>query len=204
MKKEQERQEEEAEEQEQEEEQQPAGGQHMPPTLRNISKEQVMLTGGALLTSGLADVALHLDKTGVFMGLLASFVVARHSNDILSTFIPGRDREHVVEMTERVLEMAARDGEAYDDEEYRDQSVPAKLKRLFSFKPLAPIAPKRTMPEPKQAGKREPEPRTRARTNAKAASMARRARTRRSRAVEATMAGDGGQRGRGCRLCMGR
>jgi len=93
---------------------------------QNITKGQVILTGGTLLADGIADAAMHWDKTGVFLGLLATGVVARHSNDILDYFNPGRHTARAVAMAERTLKAAAPAGQ-----EHRDQAVGAKLRRLF-------------------------------------------------------------------------
>lgn len=136
------------EEQEQQEQQERAR-----PTPRSLSKEQIMLTGGALLTSGLADVAMHFDKTGVFLGLLATFIVARHSNDILDHLVPGRDAARVVDMTARVVNAAAPQTSTYDD-----QAVGAKLKRLFGLSKMqqAPALPK-DAPDESQEQDTEPE-----------------------------------------------
>jgi hypothetical protein len=102
------------------------GGKKKLPALRDITKEQILLTGGALVLDGIADAAMHWDKTGVFLGLLATGVVARHSNDILDYFVPGRDSKRVVAMTERAL-----DATTPAWRQHNNQAVGAKLRRLL-------------------------------------------------------------------------
>jgi hypothetical protein len=105
------------------------------PTWQGVTKGQVFLTGGTLLLDGIADVAMHWDKTGVFLGLLATGVVARHSNDILDYFVPGRDAKRVVAMTERALGATT---PAW--QQHNDQAAGTKLRRLF-FLDRRPAAP---------------------------------------------------------------
>jgi hypothetical protein len=103
------------------------------PLWRQVRPAQILLTGGSLLASGAADAALHLDATGVFLGLLLTFVVARHSNDILEALVPGQDAASVVATTERVVNAAAPQTSLEDE-----QAVGAKLRRLFFLKSRMP------------------------------------------------------------------
>lgn len=107
------------------------------PTHRSLSGQQVLLTGGTLLTSGIIDVAAHAGPTGVVIGLLTTFVVARHSNDILDALVPGRGAAHVADITAGVVKAAVPHSEEYDD-----QSVPSKLKRLFGLQSRTSAQPK--------------------------------------------------------------
>ena len=109
------------------------------PIWRSISPDQVLLTGGMLLTTGVADAALHLDGTGAFVGLLAAFVVARHSNDILDHLVPGREAARVRAFTERVVNAATPTTEEEDD-----QAVLPKFRRLFGLKSRTPALPSET------------------------------------------------------------
>ncbi|GHO97254.1 hypothetical protein KSF_073020 [Reticulibacter mediterranei] len=103
--------------------------------LSSLRPDQLWLTGGALVASGIADVAMHFDKTGVFFGLVAVGVVARHSNDILDHLVPGRDVERVRALTaqvvDRVLPVQADEEE---DERHEEQAVGAKLQRLLGVR----------------------------------------------------------------------
>lgn len=99
------------------------------------TKEQILLTGGTLLTTGVIDLAAHAGGTGAVVGLLATFVIARHSKDILDcghTFIkalvPGSDAPRVVEVTEQVVERIAL------SEQHQDQATLSKLRRLVGLK----------------------------------------------------------------------
>lgn len=122
-------------------EEQPRGTeeQKRQPLWRQVRPGQVLLTGGSLMASGAADAALHLDATGVFLGLLATFIIARHSNDILEALVPGGDAAGVVAATERVVNAAAPQTSAEDD-----QAMGAKLRRLFSLKSRMPAPPSET------------------------------------------------------------
>jgi hypothetical protein len=105
--------------------------------LSSLRPDQLWLTGSALVASGIADVAMHFDKTGVFFGLIAVGVVARHSNDILDHLVPGRDAERVRALTarvvDRVLPMQA-EGQVEQTED--EQAVNAKLQRLLGVRHL--------------------------------------------------------------------
>lgn len=102
-------------------------GEHsLLPALHSITKEQVMLTGGTLVASGVADLVFHGSGTGAFFGFLATFIVARHSKDIMNMLVPGSDADQVVDMTARVVDTLAPTSTAYED-----QSVGAKMQRLF-------------------------------------------------------------------------
>jgi hypothetical protein len=103
------------------------------PLWRQVRPGQVLLTGGSLLATGAADAVLHLDATGVFLGLLATFIIARHSNDILEALVPGADAEGVVAATERLVNAAVPQWSVEDD-----QAVGAKLRRLLFLKSRTP------------------------------------------------------------------
>ena len=111
------------------------GEQFLLPALRSIRKDQILLTGGSLLTAGVLDVATHFNGTSAFVGLLATAIVARHSNDILNAMVPGRDAIHVAETTDRVVNAVLP-----AHEEYQDQSTLAKLRRLAGMRAPAPQA----------------------------------------------------------------
>jgi hypothetical protein len=109
-----------------------------PPTrLSSLRPDQLWLTGGALVASGIADVAMHFDKTGVFFGLVAVGVVARHSNDILDHLVPGRDAERVRALTARVVDRVLpvqAEEETEDERHDNEQAVGAKLQRLLGVR----------------------------------------------------------------------
>jgi len=130
------------------------GEQIMLPTPHRLTREQLLLTGGTLLTSGLADMAMHGGGTGIVVGLLATFVVARHGGDLLDALVPGRDAARVVDATARVVEAAA-PMTAADDE----QAVLPKLKRLFRLQSPAPALPQETVDEEELEPMPEREPR---------------------------------------------
>jgi len=109
------------------------------PLWRQVRPSQVLLTGGSLLATGAADAALHLDATGVFLGILATFIIARHSNDILEYLVPGSDAAGVVAATEQVVNAAAPQMSEEDK-----QAVGAKLRRLFFLKSRMPAPPSET------------------------------------------------------------
>ena len=110
------------------------------PLWRQVRPGQVLLTGGSLLATGAADAVLHLDATGVFLGLLATFIIARHSNDILEALVPGADAEGVVAATERMVNAAAPPMSAEEE-----QAVGAKLRRLFFLKSRMPALQSETI-----------------------------------------------------------
>lgn len=132
--------------QKREDQSQEAEEQKRQPLWRQVRPGQLLLTGGSLLATGAADAVLHLDATGVFLGLLATFVIARHSNDILEALVPGADAEGVVAATERVVNAAAPQTSAEDD-----QAVGAKLRRLLFLKSRMPAPPSETAAEDAEA-----------------------------------------------------
>src|SRR6266496_781406 len=92
--------------------------------LYNIRRDQIILTGSTLAATGILDVAFHASPTGVFFGLLGTFVVGGLSNEILDRVIPGR---HLYQTGahQTVPALASFDPS--------DQSTRAKLSRLFRF-----------------------------------------------------------------------
>lgn len=94
-----------------------------------LTKEQILMTGGTLLASGVLDVATHFDGLALFAGAAGVFLAYRHGNDVLDHFIPGRHNMQAVEATAHFV-----DAVASQSGEYPDQSIPAKLKRLVGMK----------------------------------------------------------------------
>jgi hypothetical protein len=99
------------------------------PLLRRISKEQLIVTGGALAATGLVDVATHAGPTGLFFSLCALAIAARHSQDIVNLFVPGANVQEVQEQTDDVLDALL---PPVDPD--RDQRPLAKLRRLVGMK----------------------------------------------------------------------
>jgi Helicase HerA, central domain len=69
-----------------------------PLALYNVKRDQVFLTGGVLLATSIAEVALHANPTGVFFGLLGTFLVGGLSDEILDRVIPGRYARRLQEL----------------------------------------------------------------------------------------------------------
>lgn len=111
------------------------------PLLPPITKEQVLLTGGTLLTTGIIDVATHFNGASVLIGAFAAIIMARHSNDIsdvIQHLVPGQNAAQVVDVTERLVDVIA---PTHDQDE--DQAVLSKLKRLVGVRPQASALPKK-------------------------------------------------------------
>lgn len=103
------------------------------PIWQRITKGQAVVTGTALVASGIADVAMHFDKTGMFFGLLAVGAIARHSDEIAKWLVPGSGAEthaRIVEATQQVVNTVS----PATPMVYVDQSAQAKLKRLFGLR----------------------------------------------------------------------
>jgi Helicase HerA, central domain/WhiA C-terminal HTH domain len=120
-------------------------GERALPSLQSIAHQgvtrgQVGLTGGTFLLAGVADLAMHGGVTGLFFGGLITFVIARHSGQIidqgdllLDALVPGRNATQVLDVTARAANAIAPAPAFEEEDEYRDQSVRAKLGRLFGF-----------------------------------------------------------------------
>ena len=107
----------------------------------SLIKEQAALTGGALLVSGIFDVATHFDGFCVFAGLAGAFLAYRHGSDVLDHLRPGRHNAQAMEATAHFVEAVASQRE---EDGVLDQSVPAKLRRLFGMRTQLSAHPKDT------------------------------------------------------------
>jgi hypothetical protein len=127
----------------------------MLPALSSISKQQALLTGGMLVGSELAgfiaDAAMHsATHNGVFLGLVATGMVAYNSKKLSDMFLP-KPASEISEKTERVINAVAPVTEVHPD-----QHPISKLKRLVGLPSDPPTWPKDTS-EDEQLYEPEPE-----------------------------------------------
>src|SRR6266496_1602663 len=87
--------------------------------LYNIRRDQIILTGSTLAATGILDVAFHASPTGVFFGLLGTFIVGGLSNEILDRVIPGRYTQQVLAITERTANATAPASRDHSDQSTR-------------------------------------------------------------------------------------
>lgn len=113
----------------------------------NITKEQVMITGGGLLVSGIVDLATHFDKGFVFWGFAGAILLGKGAGDALAAYmIPGRNAKQMLEATGRFVDAALPAGPQEED-----QTALAKIKRLAGMKtPPVVKAPQKQNGHPAQ------------------------------------------------------
>ncbi len=113
-------------------------------SIRDITKEQVLLTGGTFLAGGALDALMHAGPTGLVVSGIASFVVARHSDAIVQFFFPPPEA-----VNEQVEALVLDEQEVY----HPDQSASAKLRRLLGLS-----APEVAQPKQEREEERPPAP----------------------------------------------
>lgn len=113
-----------------------------------MNRPRLTLGGGSLLLSFAADIAVHFDPLVTILGLGAAVAIAFKGNDLAEGFqkllVPGSDQEQVTEDASRFAE-----GWLADYPVYADQSVGAKLRRLFKLE-VVDALPRKDTPLPKK------------------------------------------------------
>ncbi len=107
-------------------------------SIRDITKEQVLLTGGTFLAGGALDALMHAGPTGLVVSGIASFVVARHSDAIVRFFFPPPEA-----VSAQVEALVLDEQEVY----HPDQSAGAKLRRLLGMSTPEVAQPKQEREE---------------------------------------------------------
>lgn len=106
------------------------------PALYNVTPEQLKVVAGAVLTSGVADIAFH--NPAILIGsLLFTGGAAWMSPEIVEMIVPGANRDAVVNATHQTITALSPEPEI---DPYKDQSTLAKLKRLAGMK-TPPVLP---------------------------------------------------------------
>ena len=95
-----------------------------PAALARITKEQLALTGGTLVTSGLVDLCTHGNPAWVVGGLIVTGAIGYMSPDILGTILPP-EQAKVYATAERTADVLTQGYPLYED-----QSTRAKLTRM--------------------------------------------------------------------------
>jgi len=117
---------------------------------RVVHHPRLTAGSGALLVSFGIDLATRFDTTAVVLTLAASLMIGIKGDELLQSMIPGADQQAVRESAEHFADHLLGD----DYPIYADQSVGAKLKRLFGRDRNPPLA----MPKTERSntvGKRE-------------------------------------------------
>ena len=112
--------------------QHPSCEQPEPGALPSFTREQLLLTGGTLLTSGVVDLAAHFNPAIALAGLLATYAMGRLSPEVIKMLLPGGDPDRTLEATSRFVDRLA--PPLGEEEAQRDQALGAKLKRLVGMK----------------------------------------------------------------------
>lgn len=111
----------------------------------NLTAQQAVVGGSALLTSLLVDAAVHFDPMVMVGGAITSYALGKYGPEVANLLIPGSNPEAVKEGTAKVVNAIA--PQRID---YSDQSALAKIKRLVGIKTYAPAKPKEAVDERKE------------------------------------------------------
>lgn len=112
------------------------------PALYNVTPAQLKVVAGAVLTSGIADIAFH--NPAILIGsLVFTGGAAWMSPEIVEMLVPGANRDAVVNAAHQAIAVVSPEPTI---DPYKDQSPLAKLKRLAGMS-TPPIYP--TLAQPK-------------------------------------------------------
>lgn len=103
--------------------------------LPHLTREQVLLAGGTLLTSGMVDMANHFNPAIIAGGLFVTYCVGKLTPEVTNMLIPASDPQVVKERTVQVVNAVA----PITDNTSLPQDAFSKMKRLVGMK-TPPVA----------------------------------------------------------------